>query len=169
MELYPRSDRPNPRPNIRSDFRGFLLRSAENALRDDDWDAFAVQPYSDEELERLRQALVNRSLDFPDWRIGWIPRALQDTARGLAECLREVDENSIRYWTEWSEVGEDGIIHIKVTWLESDAHSTGVFDIPPEDGEYGFWKWLIADHELRRGRKSQANVESLKAQYARRT
>ena len=105
--------------DIRNEFRGFLLRLADNNLRDDDWDTFAVQHYSDEEVEQLRQSLVKRSLDFPEWQIGWIPRPFQDAARGLAECLLEFDENSIRYWTEWSEIVDDGTIRIKTTWFDS--------------------------------------------------
>ncbi|MBN2295384.1 MAG: hypothetical protein JXM70_23335, partial [Pirellulales bacterium] len=159
------SARPHPMQNVRDEFRDFLLRLADNNLRANDWNTFAVQHYTDEEIEQLRQALVKRSLDFPDWQIGWIPRAFQDAARGLAECLRGFDENSIRYWTEWSEIGDDGIIHIKVTWFDSESHSTGVCDISPENGEYGFWKWLISDNELRRGRKSKTDVELLKSQY----
>ena len=155
--------------DIRNQFRDFLLRLADNNLRDDDWSTFAVQHYSDEEVEQLRQSIVKRSLDFPDWQIGWIPRAFQDAARGLAECLREFDEDSIRYWTEWSENGDDGMIRIKVTWFDSESHSTGICDIPPENADYGFWKWLISHDELRRGRKSKAEVESLKSQYAKRT
>ena len=155
--------------DIRTQFRDFLLRLADNNLRDDDWNNFAVQHYSDEEIEQLRRSLVKRSLDFPDWQIGWIPRAFQDTARTLAEYLREFDENSIRYWTEWSEIGDDRTIHIKVTWFDSESHSIGHCDIPPEHADYGFWKWLISNSELRRGRKSKAEVELLKSQYARRT
>lgn len=155
--------------DIRTKFRDFLLRLADNNLRDDDWSTFAVQHYSDEKVEQLRQSLVKRSLEFSDWQTGWIPQAFQDTARGLAECLRDFDENSIQYWTEWSEIGDDGMIHVKVTWFESDSHSTGVCEISPGNGDYEFWKWLISDDELRRGRKSKADLESLKSQYLRRT
>ena len=154
--------------DIRIQFRDFLLRLADNNLRDDDWNVFAVQHYSDEEVERLRQSIVKRSLDFPDWQVGWIPRAFQDTARGLAEFLREFDVDSIRYWTEWSGIGDGGTIHIKVTWFDSESHSSGACNIPPKNADYEFWKWLISDGELRRGRKSKAEIESLKSQYQKR-
>ena len=153
--------------DIRNQFRDFLLRLAANELRDDDWRTFAVQHYPDEEVEQLRQSIVKRSLDFPDWQIGWIPRAFQDTARELAECLTEIDEDSILYWTEWSEIGADGTIHIKATWLESNSHSTGIVRVSPENADYQFWVWLTSHNELRRGRKSTADVASLKSQYAK--
>lgn len=154
--------------DTRNQFRAFLLRLANNTLRDDDWRTFAVQHYSDGEIEQLRQSLVQRSLDFPDWQVGWIPRAFQDVARGLAECLREFDENSIRYWTEWSEIGDDGTIYVKSTWIDSESHSTRLYEIPTDNPDYAFWKWLISNAELRCGRKTRADVESLKSQYAKR-
>ena len=56
----------------RTIFRDFLLRLANNILRADDWDSFATRHYSDEDVERLRQVIVKRSLDFSDWQIGSI-------------------------------------------------------------------------------------------------
>lgn len=155
--------------DIRNQFRDFLLRLADNNLRDDDWHTFAIQHYSDCEIEQVRQSLVKRSLDFPDWQIGWIPRAFQDAARGLAECLREFDEKSIRYWTEWSEIGDDGTIYIRTTWFDTESHSTGRCEIPLQHADYEFWMWLITDNERRRGRKTTGDVQSLKLQYAQRS
>ena len=82
--------------DIRNEFREFLLRLADNRLRDDDWNTFVVQHYCDDQIEQLRQSLVKHSFDFPDWQIGWVPKAFRDVARGLAECLRDFNEDSIR-------------------------------------------------------------------------
>lgn len=153
---------------LRNEFRDFLLRVANNNLRPDDWTTFAVQHYSDEELERLRRSLVKCSLDFPEWQVGEIPRLLQDTASELAECIFEFDESSIRYWTEWSEIADDGTIHMKATWIDSESHSTGLCEIPPENADYEFWMWLVSHNELRIGPKTKAEVDSLKSQYRNR-
>lgn len=155
--------------DIRNQFREFLLRLADNNLRDDDWHTFAIPHYSDDEIEQVRQCLVRRSLDFPDWQVGWLPRAFQDAARDLAESLRDFDENSIWYWTEWSEIGDDGTIYIRATWCDTESHSTGRCEIPMQHTEYKFWMWLIRNNELRRGRKTPANIESLKLQYTKRS
>lgn len=154
---------------IRNEFRDFLLRLANNSLRPDDRTTFTVQYYSDEELEKLRHSLVKRSLDFPGWQVGKIPRLLRNAASELAECLCEFDENSIRYWTEWSEIADDGTIHMKATWIDSESHSTGLCEISPENADYEFWMWLISHNELRIGAKTKSEVDSLKSQYRKRS
>jgi hypothetical protein len=154
--------------STREQFREFLLRVSDNKLLPDDWGNFVVHHFADDQVEQLRHALVKESLDVSDWLIGWIPKKLQETALALAESLRETELDSIRYWTEWSEVSEDdGTIHIKVTWIESTSHSTGICDIPREHPEYDFWKWLISDEVHCKGRKEKAEIEALKAKYAR--
>ncbi len=155
--------------DLRKEFRDFLLRLANNNLRSNDWDTFAIQHYSDEELERLRWSLVKCSLDFPGWQDGEIPRLLQDTASELAECIFEFDQSSIRYWTEWSEITDDDTIHVKTTWFDSESHSTGFCEIPRDCADYEFWKWLISHNELRLGAKTKSEVDSLKSQYRKRS
>jgi hypothetical protein len=150
-------------PQTRDEFRRFLLRIASNDVRADDWNTFAVQHYCDEEVESLRKRLVEQSLAFPDWQVGWIPRGLQDIAQGLAEYLRDYPEDSITYWPEWSEFTEDGTLKIKVTWFDAEAHSTGRCEIPKGHDDYRCWCW--AEDHRRKGLKRQDDIQRLRLEY----
>jgi hypothetical protein len=75
---------------------------------------------------------------------------------------------SITYWTEWFEASHDGTIELKVTWIDDDgSHSTGMYDIPPEDPEYEFWRWVLADSRRRKGLKREPEIAALKAEFKR--
>ncbi|QDV28519.1 hypothetical protein Spb1_03820 [Planctopirus ephydatiae] len=52
-------------------------------------------------------------------------------------------------------------------WFADNSHFTGVCEIFPESEDFEFWKWLISQNEWRRGRKSSADIESLKWQYTK--
>ena len=151
---------------IRDGFRIFLLRIANNHLNRDDWNKFAVGHYADEEIESLRRRLVEQSLVYPDWQVGWIPRGLQDAARVLAEYLRDYAEESTVYWTEWSHLADDGALSIKVTWSDSETLSTGRCTIPKGHDDHDFWCWVVADNDRRSGLKRHADVERLRREYS---
>ncbi|MFM7518024.1 MAG: hypothetical protein ACKOAH_23140 [Pirellula sp.] len=153
--------------NLRSEFREFLLRIANNKLKYEDWDCFAVSHYDDEEIERTRRSIVKRSLDFPDWQVGWIPRDFSDTARALAECLREISTDSIFYWPEWSGFLPDGTLHVKASWYDEDSHSTGFLELSATDPDYSFWKWLVSDRKLSKGIKSATEINTLKDHFSK--
>ncbi len=49
-----------------------------------------------------------------------------------------------------------------------ESYSTGRYEIPLQHTDYEFWMWLINHHELRHGRKTTADVQLLRLQYAKR-
>lgn len=154
-----------PMSTLRDDFRSFLLRVADNDLRANDWGDFATCQHADKEIESLRRRLMVDSLSFSDWQVGWVPRRLQDLARGLAEYLREYPAESATYWPEWSRLADDGTLILKVTWSDSETLSTGCAEIPPSHHDYAFWRWVLDDPERRRGLKRGPDIAALRQEY----
>jgi hypothetical protein len=148
---------------LRDEFRAFLLRVAENDLRPDDWSHFAVNHFADEEMESLRRKLVEKSNQFPELQLGWIPRELSQFAWMLAEYLRP-QENAI-YWTERYDLEHDGTLTIKTTWSDGDTHSVGESVFSAQHADYQFWLWIIDDESRRKGLKHQSDVESLRVAF----
>jgi hypothetical protein len=150
-----------------AEFRQFLLRVAHNEMLHDDWQEFALQHFADEELESMRQQLVETSLEHLDWTIGWIPRSFQRVASELAERLREHPTESTYYRPEWHDFQEDGTLSIRTSWWDAESHSTGVCEISRDHVDYEFWCWVVSDPARSRGSKNVDAISELRTEYER--
>jgi hypothetical protein len=54
------------------------------------------------------------------------------------------------YWPDWHSVDTDGILHVKASGWHEGTHWTGERAINPEDPEYDFWRWLVAQKKYHR-------------------
>jgi hypothetical protein len=75
--------------------------------------------------------------------------------------------NDIFYWTEWSELQDNGTLVIKTSGYEDGAHWTGYAEIETTSSDYRFWRWVASGRHRRKGLKSKAEVDVLKAAYER--
>src|SRR5262249_59324050 len=48
------------------------------------------------------------------------------------------------YWPDWSRFDSDGTLHVKASGYQGDSHWTGENVFIPEQPEYGFWWWVLA-------------------------
>lgn len=149
----------------KGEFRQFLLRIAANDLENSDWLRFAIRPSDDCEIENLRQCLLNRSAESPDWQVGWIPRGLQDFAKQLSEYLREIPESTIAYWPEWADFADSGELSIRVTYFDADTHSIGRQVFALDHADYDFWCWVVRNPAHRTGPKRAPDVLELRTLY----
>jgi hypothetical protein len=150
-------------PNLRDEFREFLLRVAENDLRPDDWERFAVQHLFDEEIESMRRQLVRKSNAWQFDGLGWVSRELSQFAGMLAEYLRP--QGNATYWTDRFELDDAGTLSIRTTWSDGDTHSVGESVFPVHHADYQFWRWIVDDESRRKGLKHQSDVESLRVAF----
>lgn len=156
--------------SVRDEFRSFLVRLGKNELRPEDWKTYAVAHFADEEIETLRRRLVKESLAFPDWQVGWIPRAFQAIACDLAETIRDDSNDTCYYRPQWSGVTGEGTILISVSIYGENAcggnfHSSAYREATPDDDDYPFWSWVLSDPELRRKTIDNDRLEDLRQQF----
>jgi hypothetical protein len=61
------------------------------------------------------------------------------------------ESNAITWnWPEWHSIDSDGTLHVKASGYSGDSHWTGKTTIAPEQPEYEFWRWLVAQKKHHR-------------------
>jgi hypothetical protein len=63
----------------------------------------------------------------------------------MASDETTTDEISVYYRPQFARVERDGTIAMRASWSSSDgALCTGTVEILPDDKDYGFWVWILA-------------------------
>jgi|GEM_PF-3159613 len=63
------------------------------------------------------------------------------------EFQSQTEESSTFYWPEWHSLDDDGTLHVKTTGYVGMSHWTGETTVKPQQPEYSFWRWFVAQPE----------------------
>jgi hypothetical protein len=70
------------------------------------------------------------------------------------------------YWPEWHSLDDDGTLHVKTTGFIGMTHWNGETVIKPQQPEYLFWRWFLAQPEHQHLMNDE-EFERIRAKYER--
>ena len=65
------------------------------------------------------------------------------------EFQAQSEPSATFYWPEWHSLDDDGTLHVKTTGYVGMSHWTGETEVQPQQPEYTFWRWFVAQPEHR--------------------
>ncbi len=68
-------------------------------------------------------------------------------AENFWEFEQQSESCTTFYWPDWHSLDDDGTLHVKTTGYVGMSHWTGETEIKPQQPEYTFWRWFVAQPE----------------------